>query len=215
VADWSTIASVGTAAGTLVLGAATFASVRSANRAARVAERSLLIGLRPVLVPSREGDPLQTSRWGDGYSVRIAPGRGHVAVTDEVIYLAIALRNTGAGLAVLSGWQAHPRMLRGMDAAPNADDFRRLRRDLYVPAGDVGYWQSAIRGREDPQRDAIAGMISAGDSITVELLYSDHEGGQPTISRFVLYREPDDPPEEPWRADVIRHWSVAGVDPHI
>jgi hypothetical protein len=51
VADWVTISALSTAGGTLVLAGATFASVRSANRAARVAERSLLAGLRPVLVP--------------------------------------------------------------------------------------------------------------------------------------------------------------------
>jgi hypothetical protein len=43
--DW---ASWGTAIGTLVLAAATFASIRSANRSARNAERALQIGLRPV-----------------------------------------------------------------------------------------------------------------------------------------------------------------------
>ncbi len=51
--DWATIASLATAGGTLVLAVSTFASVRSANRAARAAERSLMVGLQPLLVPSR------------------------------------------------------------------------------------------------------------------------------------------------------------------
>ena len=38
--DWTTVASLGTAAGTLVLAFATFAAVRSANQAARTAEHS-------------------------------------------------------------------------------------------------------------------------------------------------------------------------------
>jgi hypothetical protein len=42
LADWVTISSLATAGGTLVLAVATFSSVRSANRSARVAERSLL-----------------------------------------------------------------------------------------------------------------------------------------------------------------------------
>jgi hypothetical protein len=42
VADWTTISALSTAGGTLVLAAATFASVRSANRSARAAERSML-----------------------------------------------------------------------------------------------------------------------------------------------------------------------------
>ena len=45
MADWVTISALATAGGTLVLAGATFSSVKSANRAARVAERSLLAGL--------------------------------------------------------------------------------------------------------------------------------------------------------------------------
>ena len=46
--DLASIASLATAGGTLVLAVATFAAVRSANRAARAAEQSLLVGLRPL-----------------------------------------------------------------------------------------------------------------------------------------------------------------------
>ncbi len=45
MADWVTISSLATAGGTLVLAVATFGSVKSANRAARIAELSLLSGL--------------------------------------------------------------------------------------------------------------------------------------------------------------------------
>jgi hypothetical protein len=71
-----TISSLGTAGGTLVLAVATFSSVRSANRAARAAERSLLAGLRPVLIPSREDDPEERVTFGDGY-------RFHGAVLEQ------------------------------------------------------------------------------------------------------------------------------------
>jgi hypothetical protein len=50
MADWATISALATAGGTLVLAGATFASVRSANRAARAAENSMLAGLRPLLI---------------------------------------------------------------------------------------------------------------------------------------------------------------------
>ena len=59
MADWVTISALATAGGTLALAAATFGSVRSANRAARVAEESLLAGIRPLLVSSRVDDPSQ------------------------------------------------------------------------------------------------------------------------------------------------------------
>jgi hypothetical protein len=57
--DWASFASLATAAGTLVLAVATFAAVRPANRAARVAEQSLPVGLRPLIMPSRLKDPRQ------------------------------------------------------------------------------------------------------------------------------------------------------------
>jgi hypothetical protein len=53
VADWVAISSLATAGGTLALAGTTYASVRSANRAARAAEVSLLAQLRPLLLPSR------------------------------------------------------------------------------------------------------------------------------------------------------------------
>ncbi len=48
--SWVTISSLATAGGTLVLAVATFSSVRSANRAAWVAEDSLLAGTQPLLM---------------------------------------------------------------------------------------------------------------------------------------------------------------------
>lgn len=72
--DWGTIASLATAGGTLLLAVSTFASVRSANRAARAAEQSLLVGLRP-LMPSRLPDPEQKILFADRKWLR-APGGG-------------------------------------------------------------------------------------------------------------------------------------------
>lgn len=46
--DWATASSQPTAGGTLLLAVATFASVRPADRYARVAEQPLRAGLRPV-----------------------------------------------------------------------------------------------------------------------------------------------------------------------
>jgi hypothetical protein len=47
--DWATISSLATGVGTLVLAVATFASVRSSNRSARIAEAALQEQRRPVL----------------------------------------------------------------------------------------------------------------------------------------------------------------------
>lgn len=56
MAEITTIAELGTAGGTLVLAIATFSATRSANRSARIAEKSLLVGMRPTLVASRPED---------------------------------------------------------------------------------------------------------------------------------------------------------------
>lgn len=118
MADWSTIASLSTAAGTLVLALATFSSVRSSQRTARVAERSLLLGLRPVLVPSRPEDPAEEVRFAEGRIVSVHGGEA--AVTEEAgnHYRVIPLRNAGSGLAVLHGW--HVRARREASDAPSS-----------------------------------------------------------------------------------------------
>src|SRR5437667_9059434 len=109
MAEWQIIADLGTSIGTLVLAAATFASVRSANRTARAAEESLKVGLRPVLISSRTEDRTEKVIWVDEYWTHLAGGRAHAEVTESGIYLAVSLRNVGNGLAVLHGWASIPR----------------------------------------------------------------------------------------------------------
>src|SRR5437867_7707901 len=102
--DWTTIASLATAGGTLVLAFATFAAVRSSNRSARLAEYSMQIGIRPLLMPSRLEDPAQKIMWGDEHWARLTGGGADVEVADGNAYLAMSLRNSGSGIAVIQGW---------------------------------------------------------------------------------------------------------------
>src|SRR5437660_291313 len=168
--NWTTVASLATAAGTLVLALATFSSVRSANRAARAAERSLLAGLRPLLMPSQLQDPSQKIMFGDGHWLH-APGGGAVAeFTDDAVYLAMSVRNAGNGIAVLHGWIFHPDRVDNSDH-PDPGAFRRLSRDIYVAAGAIGFWQGALR---EPDRAEFTGAreaITARSMLTVDLLY--------------------------------------------
>jgi hypothetical protein len=207
--DWSTVASLATAAGTLILAVSTFAAVRSANRAARVAERSLLVGLRPVLVPARYQDPPEKVGFADAHYLLARGGRAAVEVTDTVIYLAIAIRNVGSGLAVLDSWSLSPNAQMGDTPHAGLDSFRRLTRDLYVPPGDNGFWQGALRDPSDPLFAATRDAINDGRRMTIELLYGDHEGGQRTISRFGINRREDGE----WLAAVSRHWNLDRPDP--
>src|SRR4051794_34701855 len=132
MADWGTISSLATAGGTLVLGAATFAAVRSSNRSARIAETALQEQRRPVLVHARMDDPGQKIRFADGRWVRTEGNRAVVEVGEGSIYLAIPLRNMGAGIAVLQGWHVWPEFRSASSAHARVDEFRMTTRDLFV-----------------------------------------------------------------------------------
>jgi hypothetical protein len=214
VIDWGTVASLATAGGTLVLAIATFSSVRSANRSARVAERSLLEGLRPLLVPSRRQDPPEKISFVDRHWLLVNGGEGLIDITDDVIYLAITIRNVGRGMAVLHAWIAKD----GTTSATEPDhsdlaDFRRLTRDLYVPPGDLGFWQGALRDGSDPMFRQICETASRRDAITVELLYGDHEGGQRTVTRFTLLPFEAQDGQQKWLCVAARHWNLDRADP--
>jgi hypothetical protein len=210
VTDWSTVASLATAGGTLILAVSTFAAVRSANRSARVTERALLAGIRPVLVASRPEDPSEKVGFADEHYVRVPGGRAVAEIVDDVIYLVLALRNVGSGLAVLDRWDLYPHRVVGDDATHREPDtFRRLTRDLYVAAGDCGFWQGALRDPAEPLYGEVRAAIEAGEYLTVDLLYGDHEGGQRTITRFALIPVP----EGPRLASTSRHWNLDRSDP--
>ena len=74
MADTGTIASLATAGGTLILAIATFSSTRSANRAARVSEQALKLGLRPVLFNARPQDPPQKVGYIDDHWLGLRDG---------------------------------------------------------------------------------------------------------------------------------------------
>jgi hypothetical protein len=158
--------------------------------------------------------------WGDGHQIVLAGGFAWAEVVGANVYLAISLRNVGAGLGVLEGWHVYPERMRSIAAAsepPDPDTFTRQIRDLYVPAGDASYWQASLRAHDDQihsdeevRRAMRSALADRGDGVTVDLLYSDGEGGQPTISRFSLV--PRDPGSEGDAAQliptVVRHWRL-------
>lgn len=207
-ADWVTISALATAGGTLILAIATFASVRSANRAARVAERSLLAGLRPLFVPSRLEDPAQKVAFADGKYLQVPGGSAAAECSDEAVLIAASIRNVGTGIGVLQGWHFRPEIDARAEHRP-PDEFTRLTRDIYLAAGEVGFWQGTFR---DPSSDAFAAarrVLEAGAEWMVDVLYSDAEGGQRIISRYSMRPRQDGG----WLVIAGRHWSVDGVDP--
>jgi hypothetical protein len=208
VLDWVTISALATAIGTLVLAVATFSSVRSASRAARAAERALQVGLRPVLLSSRLEDPVQKVGFQDGKWLKVPGACANAEVGDEAVYLAISLRNVGNGLAVLHGWRFTPERVVQHEK-PDPAEFHRLTRDLYVPAGEYGYWQGTFRDTSDPQFAAARDAVKNRQPMTVDVLYGDHDGGQRTISRFVLQSTDDDR----WLVSHARQWNLDRPEP--
>lgn len=226
VAEWTTIADLGTALGTLILAVATFSSVRSSNLMAKVAQQQLLIDLRPVLTSSRREDPTLKVNFGDekwvhipggGAAGEVGPGDGSDGPDTPVVYLAIALRNAGNGIAVLHGWRFFPDTHSDAEHAP-LEEFQRQNRDLFIPVGDVGFWQGAFRDIEAPGYAEARKAIETDGTWTVELLYGDHEGGQRAITRFIVlpvgHHDDEDAGTEPvWLASASRHWSIDRPSP--
>jgi hypothetical protein len=213
MADWVTISALASAGGTLVLAGVTVASVRSANRAARVAEQSLLAGQRPLLVPSRTEDPAVKVGFQDDVWFSVPGGQGIARATDGADYFVISVRNVGTGIAVLHGWRLLPELEFGADVAPTPlEDFTTLTRDLYVAPGDVGFWQGSFRDPSSDEYRAARRAVEAPQRMGVDILYGDFEGGQRVISRFMLTsRETEDGTR--WYAAVGRHWNVDRPDP--
>ena len=208
MADWVTISALASAGGTLVLAGVTVASVRSANRAARVAEQSLLATQRPLLVPSRLDDPAQKVGFQDDVWLVAPGGQGAAKATDEAVYLAIAVRNVGTGIAVLHGWRFFPEWPTASRDPTPLEDFTLLTRDIYIAPADVGFWQGSFRDpRSEGYRDARA-AIEASQRVSIDVLYGDFEGGQRVVSRFSLT-----PREGNWYASVGFHWNIDRPQP--
>jgi hypothetical protein len=220
VADWVTISALATAGGTLALAVATYASVRSSNRSASVAELALQEQRRPVLVHSRDDDRTQAVSFGDAHRMTIAGGGAGVDATPDAVYMAASLRNVGSGIAVLQGWQADA--MTQTDAStpgrwrvhlvdappPDVDDFRPLMRDQYIASGDIGIWQGAVRDPADPVFARVVAAAAEERPISVVLLYTDQVGGQRTISRFALL-----PEDGSWVTAAARHFYLDAPAP--
>ena len=89
--------------------------------------------------------------------------------------------------------------------APDPATFAQQQRDLYIAAGDTGFWQAALRDPTSSTYTATQQAHHTRGRLTVDLLCGDLEDGQPTITRFVLLPAPPDA----WRCDTTHHWRTA------
>jgi hypothetical protein len=99
--------------------------------------------------------------------------------------MAISVRNVGTGLAVLLGWHVQVGVQQAR-AHPPLDEFAGQRRDIYLPPGDVGFWQAALRDPTAEVFKAVGAAIEASEPLVISVLYGDFEGGQRVISQIIL-----------------------------
>ena len=88
------------------------------------------------------------------------------------------------------------------------EEFTPQNLDIYVAPGDNGLWLSVLR---DPAADifqAVTEAVKAGETLVVNLLYGDFEGGQRVITQFTLRHT-----NERWLAHATRHFNVDRPDP--
>src|SRR5204863_8344728 len=90
------------------------------------------------------------------------------------------------------------------------ESFRTQHRDLYVPAGETGFWQGAIRAVDDPAYEPVSAAARNRERVMIDILYADADGGQRTVARFSVS---DWPRVEGERADLIRVWNVDRDEP--
>jgi hypothetical protein len=205
MADWASLSNVATGGGTLVLALATFASVRSANRSARLAERTLLHTMRPVLVQSRLEDRTEKIFWGDRHGAMLKGGHAIAECVDGNVYLAMSLRNVGNGIGILRAWELSDAPSMGTSPQrPSTEGFHPHSRHMYVPPGDLSFWQAGLRDHDDPDYGLVRGAIERREPFAVFVYYTDHEGGQPTVSRFNAMPVQDDE----WLSAATHHWPV-------
>ena len=154
-------------------------------------------------------DPPEKVGFIDGHWLRVSGGHAAAEVGDEAVYLAMAVRNVGNGLAVLHGWSFTPGRLVSDDDPVPPSEFRCSTRDLDVAAGDTGFWQGAFRDPDEPLFKMAAQAIDDREPMTVDLLYGDHEGGQRVVSRFGILPVSD----SSWVASIGRHWHLDHSEP--
>ena len=192
---------------------ATFGSTRSANRASRVAERALLANLRPVLVNAQIGDPVQKIGFADQHWIRLEGPQAAFDVSDpdddgRAIYLAFSVRNVGSGIAIRQGWYPTPERILSTGGHPPTERFRAQTRSLYVPPGGVGFWQGALRDPEEPVFTEFAKAAANRVPVTIDLLYTDMNGGQHTITRMSV-TPVSHAGQDGWLASIGKHWLLS------
>ena len=186
MADSATIASYATAAGTLVLAVATFSAVRSSNRFSphrrRVTPHQHAPTAHPVAVSTTP------SKGCCGIHHHAAHINGRTPSSRKTAGSSIWRSDCETLVQVLpcsTGGTRCPIRRSKTCPTPQAEDFRRLTIDLYIPAGGSGYWEAAVREPDDPLRPGFMRALTERHPFMIDILYGDQQGRQRTISRYL------------------------------
>jgi hypothetical protein len=167
------------------------------------------IGIRPLLMSSRLTDTEQKIMWGDEHWARLS-GSGAIAeVVDDNLYLAMSVRNSGSGVAVIHGWHLVLRELQQDTRTPSPTSSADSCETSASPATTSGSGRPRSANRDDPEYGALLEAVRGPRVFAIELLYSDHEGGQRAIGRFAVAPVK----ESVWLCSVVRHWNLDRPDP--
>jgi hypothetical protein len=118
--------------------------------------------------------------------------------------------DVGAGIGVLQGWHPWGETRAAGNDHPPLDAFRRQTRDLYVPSGDIGMWQGALRDPDEDVHSQISAARAERRVFSIDLLYTDQVGDQRTITRSGITPAST---EDRWLGNVLRHWSLDRAGP--
>ena len=177
-----------------MLAVATFASTRSANHSARIAERALDLNLRPVLIPAHEWEPTERITFHDEIVRAPRRVRGSRGARRQPLLRRAApqrrRRDRRADVVEGQGRPAHAAARsRTLAEPPDPDTLRRAaaepvragRRRRVLAGCDPRRRHRSGRRRRAPARDR-----SAGDRLTLFLRYADQDGGHDTITRYSI-----------------------------
>ena len=183
-----------------MLAIATFASIRSANRSARIAEAAFRANLRPVLVTSRLDDPDPEDPL-DGQPLGAAGGRpGHRrARRRQHLYGDFApQRRAGARGARSGGPSARVDEARHGPAPDNPTSSGGRRGTSTSPRTTSGSGRRRSGSPTDPDYAWLCARTSRQRSRSPSnCSTATHEGGQRTITRFGMI---------PYQIDGRREW---------
>jgi hypothetical protein len=154
---------------------------------------------------TRPDDPPEAVTFSDGVMLMAPGGSAVLEERDGNLYLALAVRNVGTGLAVLRAGHVAIMSLGDEVWPPEPESFRALQRDIYIPPGDQGFWQIGVRSVDDPFRSPLATAVADRQPLLVTIGYGDHLGGHPTWTRFGV--TPGD--DGSWITTVNRHAGIA------